>query len=160
MVSRRTRRAWASAMRGGSRSSAMAGRSPGSLPAWRSMMFGEVVGDLQARGAGADDGDPGAAERLCVAVGCRVQQAAGVVITSSPGGHVRGVIVTGGDDDLPGGISARRSLQFPALVVAVDPFDPGAHVDVECVALSVALEIADDLVAGREQPGVRRMGGV
>jgi hypothetical protein len=70
------------------------------------------------------------------------------------------VIVTGGHDDLPGGVRARGSLQFPALVVAVDPFGAGAHADVECVPLSVVLEVADDLVAGREQPGMRRMGGV
>jgi hypothetical protein len=50
----------------------------------RSAAFGEVVGDLQAGAAGPGDGYPGAAERACVAVGGRVQQAAGVAVVPGP----------------------------------------------------------------------------
>ena len=45
------RSAWVSAIRGGKRSSAVAGRSPGSPPDWRSMIFGWVRMQTRTRSA-------------------------------------------------------------------------------------------------------------
>ena len=70
--------------------------------------------ELDRRGAGADDGDGAAVERIVVVPARRVKQAAGEALEPGQPGHRRlGERADGGDEDV-GGEAAARRLEHPA----------------------------------------------
>ena len=111
----------------------------------------EVVGDLHAGAAGADDEDVAARVRRGVAVRGGVDERPAEPVAAGPLRDVAVVEVAGRDDDVLRGQVARRGADHPAVTVAVDALDARAQPHVELVAVGVAVEVAHHLVARGER---------